>query len=137
MNIIKLKKLQKVCVKQDAFDYKRISLLYGTYGLKALEAIRLKEVQIDSAKKTIKKIIKKTGFLWVLVKANRAITQKPQQVRMGKGKGAYSYSVAIVQKGTILFELGGVKLTKKLAFFALRLAAGKLPIKTELCIYKQ
>lgn len=137
MHIIKLKKLQKVCVKKDTFDYKRISLLYGSYGLKALESIRLKEVQIESAKKTIKKIIKKTGFLWVLVKANRAITQKPQQVRMGKGKGAYSYSVAIVQKGTILFELGGLKLTKKLAFFALKLAAGKLPIKTEMCVYKQ
>jgi large subunit ribosomal protein L16 len=137
MHIIKLKKVQKVCVKKDTFDYKRISLLYGSYGLKALEAIRLKEIQIESAKKTIKKIIKKTGFLWVLVKANRPITQKPQQVRMGKGKGAYSYSVAIVQKGTILFELGGLKLTKKLAFFALKLAAGKLPIKTEMCVYKQ
>lgn len=137
MNIIKLKKLQKVFVKSDSFDYKRISLLYGTYGLKALESIRLKEVQIESAKKTIKKIIKKTGFLWVLVKANRPVTQKPQQVRMGKGKGAYSYSVAIVQKGTILFELGGIKLTKKLAFLALKLAAGKLPIKTEMCVYKQ
>lgn len=137
MNIIKFKKLQKVFVKKNSFDYKRISLLYGTYGLKALEAIRLKEIQIESAKKTIKKIIKKTGFLWVLVKANRPITQKPQQVRMGKGKGAYSYSVAIVQKGTILFELGGVKLTKKIAFLALKLAAGKLPIKTEMCVYKQ
>ena len=55
---------------------------------------------------------------------------------MGKGKGAYSYSVAIVQKGTILFALGGLKLSKKLAYLALKLAAGKLPIKTEICVYK-
>lgn len=136
MQVVKNKKLQKIIVKENSFDFKRISLLYGIYGLRALESIRLKDIQIEAARKTIKKSIKKLGILWVMVKANRGITSKPQQVRMGKGKGNYSYSVAIVQKGTILFEIGGQKMTKKLAMLSLDLAAGKLPIKTEFCEYK-
>jgi len=134
--LTKFKKVRKVCVKQSSYDLKRISLLYGVYGLKAMEAIRLKDKQIEAARKTIKKVIKKVGSLWILIKANKGITQKPQQVRMGKGKGAISYYVAIVQKGTILFELGGKKLTKKMAMLAFKLAAEKLPIKTEICMYK-
>jgi len=55
---------------------------------------------------------------------------------MGKGKGTHSYAIAVIQKGTILFEIGGAKLTKKLAFKALEIAAQKLPIKTEICQYK-
>jgi len=55
---------------------------------------------------------------------------------MGKGKGTHSYSIAVIQKGTILFEIGGAKLTQKLAFKALEIAAQKLPIKTEICQYK-
>ena len=136
MHILKYKKEQKVIVPRDSYDFKRINLLYGVYGLRALECVRLKQVQIDAAKKTIKKVIKKIGILWVIIEANRGVTQKPQQVRMGKGKGSYSYSVGIVQKGTILFELGGLKLSKKMALLALKLAAGKLPIKTEFCSYK-
>jgi len=64
------------------------------------------------------------------------VTQKPNQVRMGKGKGSYSYSVAIIKKGTILFELGGSTLIKKVGLLALKLAAGKLPVRTEICIYR-
>jgi len=133
---IKTRKLQKIRVKKDSYDFKRIFLLYGVYGLRAVECVRLKDTQIEAVKKTIKKIIKKLGILWVLVQANKGVTQKPQQVRMGKGKGNYSYSINVVQKGTILFEIGGVKLTKKLALRALQIAAEKLPIKTEICTYK-
>ena len=136
VHLFKYKKSQKIIVKDNSYDLKRISLLYGVYGLRALECVRLKDTQIESAKKTIKKVIKKLGILWVIIEANCPITKKPQQVRMGKGKGAYSHSIGIVKKGTILFEIGGVKLTKKLAFLALKLAAGKLPIKTEICVYK-
>jgi len=136
VHLFKYKKSQKVIVKENAYDLKRISLLYGVYGLRALECVRLKDSQIEAAKKTIKKVIKKLGILWVVIEANCPITKKPQQVRMGKGKGSYSHSIAVVKKGTMLFEIGGVKLKKKLAFLALKLAAGKLPIKTEICIYK-
>lgn len=136
VHLFKYKKSQKIIVKENAYELKRISLLYGVYGLRALESIRLKDIQIEAAKKTIKKVIKKLGILWVIIEANCPITKKPQQVRMGKGKGSFSHSIAIVKKGTILFEIGGNKLTKKLAFLALKLAAGKLPIKTEICIYK-
>ena len=132
----KIQRLQKIRVKENTYDYKRNLLLYGVYGLRAIDCVRLKDVQIEAVKKTIKKIIKKLGILWVLIKANKSITQKPQQVRMGKGKGSHSYYVAIVQKGTVLFELGGVKLPKKLALKALEIAAEKLPIKTEICVYK-
>ena len=136
VHLFKYKKSQKIIVKDNSYDLKRISLLYGVYGLRSLECVRLKDTQIESAKKTIKKVIKKLGILWVIIEANCPITKKPQQVRMGKGKGAYSHSVGVVKKGTILFEIGGVKLTKKLAFLALKLAAGKLPIKTEICVFK-
>ena len=136
VHLFKYKKSQKIIVKENSYDFKRISLLYGVYGLRSLESIRLKDTQIESAKKTIKKVIKKLGILWVIIEPNCPITKKPQQVRMGKGKGAYSHSVAVVKRGTILFEVGGLKLTKKLAFLALKLAAGKLPIKTEICVYK-
>jgi len=132
----KNRKLQKIRVKENRYDFKRILLLYGVYGLRSLEGIRLKDTQIEAVKKTIKKLIKKLGTLWVLVKADKGVTQKPQQVRMGKGKGNYSYSVVVVQKGTILFEIGGSRLTKKLALKALKIAAEKLPIKTEICSYK-
>jgi len=109
----KNRKLQKIRVKENRYDFKRILLLYGVYGLRSLEGIRLKDTQIESVKKTIKKIIKKLGTLWVLVKADKGVTQKPQQVRMGKGKGNYSYSVVVVQKGTILFEIGWITFNKK------------------------
>jgi len=130
------RKLQKIRVLDNSYDYKRILLLYGIYGLKANESIRLKEIQIEAIRKTIKKIIKKSGLLWILVKANKSITQKPAQVRMGKGKGAHSYLVAVVKKGTILCELGGNNLMKKTALKALQIAAQKIPIKTQICIYK-
>ncbi len=136
VHLFKYKKSQKIIVKENSYEFKRISLLYGVYGLRALECIRLQDIQIEAAKKTIKKVIKKLGILWVTIEANYPITKKPQQVRMGKGKGSFSHSVGVVKKGTILFEIGGIKLTKKLAFLALNLAAGKLPIKTEICIYK-
>jgi large subunit ribosomal protein L16 len=130
------RKLQKIRIKANSYDYKRILLLYGLYGLKALESTRLKAIQIESIKKTIKKVIKKSGLLWILVKPNKSITQKPAQVRMGKGKGSHSYFIAIIKKGTILCELGGTNLIKKIALKALHLAAQKLPIKTKICIYK-
>jgi len=130
------KKLQKISVAENSYDYKRILLLYGVYGLRAIESVRLKATQIEAIKKTIKKVIKKAGILWLLVQATKSITQKPAQVRMGKGKGAHSYYVVVVKKGTILCELGGGKLLKKTALKALELAAQKLPIKTEICVYK-
>lgn len=136
IHLFKYKKSQKIRIKKESYDFKRISLLYGNYGLRALECIRLKEIQIEAARKTIKKIIKKLGIVWVIIQANCPVTKKPQQVRMGKGKGSYSHSIGVVKKGTILFEVGGNKLTKKLAYLALELAAGKLPIKTEICVYK-
>lgn len=135
VHLFKYKKSQKIIIKENSYELKRTSLLYGVYGLRALECIRLKDTQIEAAKKTIKKIIKKLGILWVTIEANTPITKKPQQVRMGKGKGSFSHSIGVVKKGTILFEIGGIKLTKKLAFLALKLAAGKLPIKTEICVY--
>lgn len=132
----KYKKEQKVKVKENVKDYKRCLLSYGVFGLKALETTRLTVTHIEAVKKTIKKIIKKSGSVWVALAANRGVTAKPMEVRMGKGKGAYSYSVAIVQKGTILFELRGNKLIKKIALLALKMAAIKIPIKTEICMYK-
>jgi len=129
--------MRKVFVDEKDYDYKRFFLLYGTYGLRAVECVRLKEIQLETIKKTIKKIIKKLGNVWVVIKADCSVTKKPQQVRMGKGKGVHNYFVAIVKKGTILIEVGGRNLTEKLAIHALKVASKKLPIKTEVFSYQQ
>ncbi len=132
----KYRKVHKVKVKKGSFDYKRLQLLYGSIGLRSLSEYRLKAVQIESCRRAIKKVVKKLGNVWIRVSADRPITSKPAEVRMGKGKGNYSYSVAIVNKGTILFELSGPNLNVELAKEALKQGAERLPFKTEICFYK-
>ncbi|MCL4137198.1 UNVERIFIED_CONTAM: hypothetical protein GTU68_036241 [Idotea baltica] len=131
----KFRKIHKVRALK-RLDYKNLSLLYGLYGLRSLESKRLLDIQLFSAQGTIKKKIKKSGIIWPRVHLTRFITKKPGETRMGKGKGSFSNSVCVVQKGSILFELGGPFLKKKLALEALRLASSKLPIKTEIILYK-
>lgn len=132
----KYRKVQKVKVSKGQLDYKRLSVLYGLYGMRALESSRLSWSQLESARRTIKKIVKKSATLWIRVEADRPVTSKPAEVRMGKGKGAYSFSVTIVKVGTVLFELGGPKLTEKLASKAFFQAGKRLPISTEMCRVK-
>ncbi len=106
------------------------TVVFGEYGLKALEPKWITARQIEAARITLSRFIKKKGKLWIRVFPDKAITKHPAETRMGKGKGAPDHWVAVVKPGTILFELEGATMedTQK----AMRLASDKLPIKTKL-----
>lgn len=101
---------------------------FGEYGLKSSDRARITARQIEAARRTITRHIKRGGKLWIRIFPDKPITKKPLEVRQGKGKGPVEYWVALVQPGRLLFELEGV--TKELAQEAFTLAAAKLPVKT-------
>ena len=102
------------------------------YGIKSLDSNFLTSRQIEAARIAATRYMKREGHLWIKIFPDKPITKKPLEVRMGKGKGAVEYWVAVVKPGRILFEIGGVSLD--VAKEALRLAAQKLPVKTKLII---
>ena len=102
---------------------------FGTYGLKAMEAGWITSRQIESARITISRRVRKVGRMWIRIFPDKSITKKPAETRMGKGKGAPEYWVAVVKPGRILFEIDG--LDQKEADEAFRLCSYKLPIKTK------
>ncbi len=104
------------------------SLSFGDFGLQAVEGAWIKVKQIESARKAITHYMKRGGKVWIRVMADKPFTARPADTRMGGGKGAPEYFVAVVKPGTILFEIAGIK--KDLALEALRLAAHKMPVKT-------
>ena len=106
------------------------TVVFGEYGLKALEPKWITARQIESARITLSRFIKKKRKLWIRVFPDKAITKHPAETRMGKGKGAPDHWVAVVKPGTILFELEGASLEDTQR--AMRLASDKLPIKTKL-----
>ncbi len=103
---------------------------FGNYGLKALEPGWITARQLEAARVAIVRKIRKHGRMWIRIFPDKSVTQKPLEVRMGKGKGAPDHWVAVVKPGRILFEVGGVD--KELAAEAFRLAGFKLPVKTRL-----
>jgi len=105
------------------------TIAFGSFGIKALEPGWITSRQIEAARVAMTRAMKRQGQVWIRVFPDKPITKKPAEVRMGKGKGAPEYWVAVVRPGTILFEAGGV--TRELAKEALRLAEQKLPIKTK------
>jgi large subunit ribosomal protein L16 len=100
---------------------------FGEFGLKALERGRLTARQIEAARRAMTRHIKRGGKIWIRVFPDKPITQKPLEVRQGKGKGSVEYWVAQIQPGKVLFEMEGV--TKELAKEAFDLAKAKLPFK--------
>lgn len=102
-------------------------LAFGEYGLQALEGNWLTNNQIESARIAITKLVKKEGKMWIRVFPHYAKTSKPIQVRMGSGKGSVDKWVAVVKKGTIIFEISGI--SEKQAKKAIYLAGNKLPIR--------
>ena len=104
----------------------------GTFGIKALDSNFLTSRQIEAARIAATRYMKREGQLWIKVFPDKPITKKPLEVRMGKGKGAVEFWVAICKSGRIVFEVGGVPLD--IAKEALRLAAQKLPVKTKFII---
>ncbi len=102
---------------------------FGSYGLKALEPGWITARQIEAARITISRVVRKNGKMWIRIFPDKPITKKPAETRMGKGKGAPEYWVAVVKPGRILFEVEGVD--REMAHEAFRNAAYKLPLKTK------
>ena len=107
-------------------------LAQGTFGIKTLDEAFISSRQIEAARIAATRYMKREGQLWIRIFPDKPITRKPQEVRMGKGKGALEFWAAPVSPGRIMFEVGGVSL--KIAREALRLAAQKLPVKTKFVI---
>ena len=108
------------------------SIAFGSYALKAMEAIWLTNRQLEAARQALTRAMKREGNVWIRVFPDKPITKKPQEVRMGKGKGNPEYWAAVVEPGRILFEADGVSM--ETAKEALHLAAQKLPIKTKFIV---
>ena len=107
-------------------------LTYGSYGLKSLDSKWITARQIEAARIAATRYMKRQGQLWIKIFPDKPITKKPLEVRMGKGKGAPEYWVAVVKPGRIMFEVAGVP--KEVAEEALRLAAQKLPCRTKFIV---
>jgi len=123
----KFRKAQKGRMK--GFSQRGHRLSDGTFGIKSLDSKFITSRQIEAARIAATRYMKREGQLWIKIFPDKPITKKPLEVRMGKGKGAPEYWVAVVKPGTIMFEAGGV--TSELAKEALRLAAQKLPVRTK------
>jgi large subunit ribosomal protein L16 len=105
-----------------------LKVSYGQYGLKALEHGKVTARQLEAARRAMSRHIKRGGKVWIRIFPDKPITKKPLEVRMGSGKGAVEFWVALVQPGRVMFEIEGV--TEDLAREALGLAASKLPVRT-------
>ncbi len=107
-------------------------LSFGNFGIKSLEPGLITSRQIEAARIAMTRAMKREGQVWIRIFPDKPITKKPAEVRMGKGKGAPEYWVAVIKPGTILFEATGVSL--ETAQEALRLAQQKLPVSTRFVV---
>ena len=130
---VKHRKVQKNLSK--GLAYRGSTIVFGDYGLKALEQFWMTSRQIEAARVAINRTMKRGGKMWIRVFPDKPITSKPAETRMGKGKGAPDHWVAVIRPGKILFEVQGVE--EELAKKALTLASNKLPIKTKFCSRKE
>lgn len=126
---VKRRRVMKGRIKGLATRGTRIN--FGDFGIKALEIGRITSRQIEAARIAMTRRMKRTGKVWIRIFPDKPITKKPAETRMGKGKGAPEYFVAVVRPGRILFEVGG-GVDATLAQEAMALAQQKLPIKTKL-----
>jgi len=124
---VKYRKRQKGRVKGVAGRGHRIE--FGDFGLKSLEPHWITSRQIEAARIALNRFMKREGKVWIRIFPDKPITKKPAEVRMGKGKGAPEYWVAVVKPGKILYEMEGVAVD--VAKEAMRLAAHKLPLRTK------
>ena len=125
---VKYRKPQKGKIKGMANSGNYVA--YGTFGMKALERGWISSRQIEASRVAISRRVRKTGKMWIRIFPHKAITKKPAETRMGKGKGVPEYWVAVVKPGRILFEIDG--LSEKDAQEAFRICSHKLPIKTKM-----
>ena len=111
------------------------SLNYGSFGLKALDPGWLTNRQIEAGRIAMTRYVKRGGKIWIRIFPDKPVSKKPQETRMGKGKGAPEFWVAVVRSGRILYEMEGVD--ELVAREAMRLAAHKLPLKTRFIMKEQ
>jgi len=102
---------------------------FGSYGMKAMEAAWITDRQIEAARIALTRHMKRDGKVWIRIFPDKPVTKKPAETRMGKGKGAPEFWVAVIQPGKIMFEVDGV--SESVAEESLRLASHKLPLKTK------
>jgi len=124
---VKFRKQQRGRMRGKA--WKGHTVDFGDYGLKTLEAGWLTDRQIEAGRVAITRFIKRSGRVWIRIFPDKPVTKKPQETRMGKGKGAPEYWVAVVKPGRVLYEMEGV--SEEVAREALRLAGHKLPLRTK------
>jgi large subunit ribosomal protein L16 len=122
--------MQKGRMRGDAKRGTTIS--FGSFGLKALEDHWITDRQIEASRQALTRSMKREGNVWIRIFPDKPITNKPAEVRMGKGKGNLEYWAAVVKPGRIIFEVDGV--SEEVAKQALHLAASKLPIATKFII---
>ncbi len=126
----KFRKVQKG--RMHGVAHRGHTLSFGTFGLKSLDEKWITARQIEAARIAATRYMKREGQLWIRIFPDKPVTQKPAEVRQGKGKGNVEYWAAVVLPGRIMFEVAGVPLD--IAKEALRLAAQKLPIKTKFVV---
>ena len=114
--------------RNEGLSWNGAAVSFGEYGLKAVSHGRITARQIESARRTISRYVKRGGKLWIRVFPDKPIPQKPIEVRMGAGKGNVEYWVALIQPGRVLYEIEGVP--EEAAREAFRLAAAKLSVQT-------
>jgi large subunit ribosomal protein L16 len=128
---VKRRRVQKGRIKGNAARGAKVS--FGDFGIKALEPGRITSRQIESARIAMTRHLKRAGKVWIRIFPDKPITKKPAETRMGKGKGAPEYWVAVVKPGRIMFEVGG-GIDLDLAKEAMRRAQQKLPIATKVVV---
>jgi large subunit ribosomal protein L16 len=126
----KFRKMQKGRMK--GLASRGTELSFGSFGIKSLEPAWITSRQIEAARIAVTRFMKREGQVWIRIFPDKPVTKKPAEVRMGKGKGAPEYWVAVVRPGRIIFEAEGVPLS--VAKEALRLAAQKLPVQTRFIV---
>jgi len=125
---VKYRKQQRGRMRGKA--YRGSSVAFGSFGLKAMEPGWITSRQIEAARVALTRRMKRDGKVWIRIFPDKPVSKKPLETRMGKGKGAPEFWVAVVKPGRVMFEVGGV--SSELAHEALKLASYKLPIKVKI-----
>jgi large subunit ribosomal protein L16 len=124
---VKHRKVQRGNMPGNATRGNRV--VFGDYALVALDRMWITNRQIEAARIALNRHVKRGGKIWIRIYPDKPYSKKPAETRMGKGKGAPEYCVAVVKPGTVMFELGGIE--KTIAEEAMTLAGSKLPIRTK------
>ncbi len=127
---VKYRKVHRGSLKSGAHSGNTV--VFGDFGLRAEESAWVTARQIEAARRVLVRYVRRGGNLWIRIFPDKAVTKKPAETRMGGGKGAPDHWVAVVKRGRIMFELGGVR--ENMAREAMHLASYKLPIATSFAV---